>query len=249
MYPQPERGFVLVELVLLDCKFNGCEIIEGCALFAECFCYSVLCIGVTIENGNDAEVLYKTLEKMADSYKELSTASGEFNEDQYTAIKQQAIAAKEAYNQSKSIVDLFENNKSIAEFALTGEAKQQFDELLERANELNKVLSGDASAVEKYAAAQKLSEVKAELEGIAGSNTELISLIDANFSAIENGMDSAYTSVGNLRGAWFEALDEMQKGSLKTVESMEEALQTLANGDFLPQSKELSKKSIKHSQI
>ena len=193
--------------------------------------------GFTIENGNDAEVLYKTLEKMADSYKELSTAAGEFNEDQYTAIKQQAIAAKEAYNQSKSVVDLFENNKSIAEFALTGEAKQQFDELLERANELNKVLSGDASAVEKYAAAQKLSEVKAELEGIAGSNTELISLIDANFSAIENGTDSAYTSVGNLRGAWFEALDEMQKGSLKTVESMEEALQTLANGDFLPQDK------------
>lgn len=189
--------------------------------------------GFTIENGNNAEVLYKTLEQMADSYKELSTAVGEFNEDQYTAIKQQAIAAKEAYNQSKSIINLFENNKSIAEFALTGEEKQQFDSLLEKANELNMILNGDVSTVEKYDTVQKLSEVKAELKEIVKDNSELSALIDENFSVIEDGFSSSVASVSNLKAAWFETLDEMQKGSLKTIDTMKSALQTIAGGGTL----------------
>lgn len=192
--------------------------------------------GFSIEGGENAETLYKTLEKMAESYKELSTAAGDFNEEQYTAIKQQALEAKKSYTQAKEVVDLFENNKTIAEFTLSGDAKQQFDDLLNRANELNRILSGDASAVEKYSAAQKLSEVRSELEGIAGSNTALVQIIDDTFSVIENGAASAYTKVGDLRSALFEGIDEAEKNTLKTVESMESALQTIANGDYLEHS-------------
>lgn len=192
--------------------------------------------GFSIEGGENAETLYKTLEKMAESYKELATAAGDFNEEQYTAIKQQALEAKKSYTQAKEVVDLFENNKTIAEFTLSGDAKQQFDDLLDRANELNRILSGDASAVEKYSAAQKLSEVRSELEGIAGSNTALVQIIDDTFSVIENGATSAYTKVGDLRSALFEGIDEAEKNTLKTVESMESALQTIANGDYLEHS-------------
>lgn len=192
--------------------------------------------GFSIEGGENAETLYKTLEKMAESYKELATAAGDFNEEQYTAIKQQALEAKNSYTQAKEVVDLFENNKTIAEFTLSGDAKQQFDDLLDRANELNRILSGDASAVEKYSAAQKLSEVRLELEGIAGSNTALVQLIDDTFSVIESGATSAYTKVGDLRSALFEGIDEAEKSTLKTVESMESALQTIANGDYLEHS-------------
>lgn len=192
--------------------------------------------GFSIEGGENAETLYKTLEKMAESYKELATAAGDFNEEQYTAIKQQALEAKNSYTQAKEVVDLFENNKTIAEFTLSGDAKQQFDDLLDRANELNRILSGDASAVEKYSAAQKLSEVRSELEGIAGSNTALVQIIDDTFSVIENGATSAYTKVGDLRSALFEGIDEAEKNTLKTVESMESALQTIANGDYLDHS-------------
>lgn len=45
---------------------------------------------------------------MAESYKELATAAGDFNEEQYTAIKQQALEAKKSYTQAKEVVDLFE---------------------------------------------------------------------------------------------------------------------------------------------
>ena len=192
--------------------------------------------GFTIENGNDAEVLYKTLEKMADSYKELATAAGTFNEEQYTAIKQQAIAARESYDNSKAIVDLFEKNKAIAEFKLSAEAQTQFDDLLDKANELNKVLNSDVSATEKYNAAVKLSEIKTELKDIASGNSELLGLIDANFSAIEKGAAATFTTIGDLRSAFFESLSEMEKGSLKTVETMQTALQTIANGDYLDSS-------------
>lgn len=192
--------------------------------------------GFKIEGGENAETLYLTLEKMADSYKELATAAGDFNEEQYTAIKQQAIAAKETYDNSKAVVDLFEKNKAIAEFKLTPEAQTQFDDLLDSANELNKVLNSDVSATEKYAAATKLSDIKTQLHDIANGNEDLVQMIDTCFSAIETGAAAAYTSVGDLRNAWFESLDEMQKGSLKTVESMQNALQTIANGDYLDSS-------------
>lgn len=189
--------------------------------------------GITINNGNDAETLYKTLEEMAKIYKELTQASGDYNEEQYTAIKQQAIAAKESYDKAKEFVDLFENFHDISEFELTGDVKKQFDDLINEAVELNQVLNGDTSEGDKYIASKRLEEVQKQLRAIAGESPELTSIIETTFNSLQYGTSTAEEAAQSLHDRWIETLDDMEKNSLKSVDNMIKALQDLSEGKFL----------------
>lgn len=186
--------------------------------------------GFNIEGAEDAETLYKTLEKMAESYKELSTEAGNFNESQYAAFKQQATAAKEYYDKYKSFVDLYEQNKSIAEFELPEDTQKQFDELIDKAKELYETISGSDSAEKKFIATEKLRELKKELYEISSSSPELTSAVDDLFNSIDNGTSMALKEIGSLREAWLATYSDMEKGSLKNISTMVSALQELSEG-------------------
>ena len=201
-------------------------------LIAESLQYSMSSkdYGFTIEGAENAETLYKTLEKMAESYKELATQSGDFNDEQYAAIKQQATVAKEAYDKYKSFTDLYEKNKSIAEFSLSEETQKQFDELIDKAKVLYEELSGDSSPEQKFIAIEKLHELKNELYEISNNNTDLTSAVDDLFNSIDNGTSLALEDFGNLRETWLNTFNDMQKGSLKNISTMVSALQDLSEG-------------------
>lgn len=178
----------------------------------------------------DALTVYQTLEQMAESYKELSTEAGNFNEKQYTALKQQAEEAEKFYNKYKSFVDLYEKNKSVAEFTLPEETQKQFDELIDKAKVLYEEISGDSSPEQKFIATEKLRELKNELYEISSGNTDLTSAVDDLFNSIDNGTSLALEDFSNLREIWLNTLDDMQKGALKNISTMVSALQDLSEG-------------------
>lgn len=176
----------------------------------------------------DALTIYQTLEKMAESYKKLSSEAGNFNEKQYAVIKQQAVAAKEYYDKYKAFVDLYEKNKSIAEFTLPKETQEQFDELIDKAKILYDEISGDGSAERKFIATEKLRELKTELYDIANNNDDLKILVDDFFGSMDKGTSVALQDINSLKEAWLNTLDDMQKGSLKNISTMVSALQDLS---------------------
>lgn len=189
--------------------------------------------GITLVNGNSAEEIYKTLESMAETYKELSTAAGNFNEDQYMALRQQAVAAKEAHDEAKEYVDLYSRFEDIANFQLTGDAEKRFNKLLDDAAELNQVLNGDSLPGDKYMAAKQLEDIKEQLDGIAGKNPELQSIINSTFATLEQGVNTSEGDIETLHDRWVEELEDVQAKSLKTVDAMSAALQKLSNGELL----------------
>ncbi len=187
--------------------------------------------GFNIEGAENAETLYKTLEKMAESYKELSTASGDFNESQYTALKQQAIAAKDAYDKAKEVTDFFEKSKAVAEFELSADSKKNFDELLDKAEELNQILTGDSSAVVKDSAADELKAIQQEINNLAAESPELKQTVESVFKPLSEYLSQSTGSVSNVSVNWKSTLTDMEKNTLDSVTKINNALQALAEGN------------------
>ena len=189
--------------------------------------------GITITGGENLKTQYEALEKMAEIYKQVSTAADDFNDAQYTAIKQQAIAAKDAYDNAKETTDFFERNKAVAQFELSAESQKQFDNLLDRAKELNAVINSNASAVAKDKAIGELSELKAEIEQISAGNPELETIIESIFTPVSEYATSAQNAVSSLNTNWTATLNDIEKNTLDVVDKIKKAMQELANGEGL----------------
>ena len=186
--------------------------------------------GISIVGGENLKTQYEALEKMADIYKEVSTAADDFNEAQYTAIKQQAIAAKETYDKAKAVTDFFEQNKQVAEFKLSAESQRELDTLLDKAKELNTVINSNASAVEKDIAVGQLADLRAEIEELAAGNPELETIIEGIFTPVSDYAASAQSAVSGLNTNWKSSLNDIEKNTLESVEKIKKAMQSLAEG-------------------
>lgn len=191
--------------------------------------------GLEITNGEDLETLYKSLDELAEIYKDVSKRSNDFNEAQYNAIKQQSQALKQEFESANAIKTAYENQKAIVESLESApeEIKNKMGELIDQAAELNRELQGEDNAVEKYYITQQLKDLEAEMYQLAGANTSLQETVEMTFSAFNTGSQLATHSVEGLHEAWFESLDDMQKDTLKNIDSMKSALQSLAEGEYL----------------
>ena len=178
----------------------------------------------------DALTVYETLDKMAESYKELSLQAGDFNEEQYTLIKQQAIAAKEYYDKYKAIKDYFEKQKEIAGIELSEETKKRYDDLITNIKDLYNQFGNTENLEDKFVIAQKLEEYKTKVYELISGNEELTTVTDNLFELIDDDLSTTLKSVDNLKQAWLKDYEEMEKGSLKTISTMVSALQDLSEG-------------------
>ena len=178
----------------------------------------------------DALTIYQTLDKMAESYKELSLQAGNFNEEQYTLIKQQAIAAKEYYDKYKEIKDYFEKQQEIAGIELSEETKKRYDDLITNIKELYGQFSNTENIEDKFLISQKLEEYKVKIYDLIKGNEDLTTVTDDLFKVIDDDISTTLKSVDSLKAAWLKDYEEMEKGSLKTISTMTSALQDLSEG-------------------
>lgn len=153
--------------------------------------------------------------------------------DQMNAIQRNAeeiykkqTETNEAYNKAVKIVEDYDK-------AYNSDLGGRVGEILESARDLSVVLSESNSAAEKYNALQGIENLELQARNLAGTNEVLNQQIDSVFNTINAGSQSVIKSVGDLRSAWFETLDEMQKGSLKNIDTMKTALQSVAEGNYL----------------
>ena len=186
---------------------------------------------ISVAGQSYAEVL-DNLNLIIDSYREWEGHNNNTLEslnalrDKYDELAQSENEVTTAYETAQ---------KSIQDYndAFNSDASQRISEILEDAKELSTTLSSSKSGAEKYSAIQQLESLENEARQLAGTNTVLKNNIDIVFSAINDGSQTAIKSVEDLHSAWFESLDEMQKGALKNIDTMKTALQNISDGKLL----------------
>lgn len=171
-----------------------------------------------------------TLYEMAEIYRNMDNC----NEDIYNRLMQQYEVVKQKYDVDREYADYYELQKSdLDNFDLPDELKSKFYSLIDEARELNQIIQGDGTAIEKYAASRDLESIREGIYRLVGANTELKDIADSTFSGFETGASNAITSIKDFASVFSEYLDGSFKDTLSNVEKVESAMQTIANGDSL----------------
>lgn len=166
--------------------------------------------------------------KIADTYKEIDG----YDEDIYKGLMAQYVAARAKYEVDKADADQMERQtKYYNSFEVPQDVLDNYNSLIDKAKELNHVIAGDNTTTKKRQAAQSLDEIRQELNKIGADYPSLQQDVDSLFSSFETGASGAITAIGSMSEAWYESYDELKKTTLKNIDAMKSALQTLANGD------------------
>ena len=176
----------------------------------------------------DLESQVNGWKKLADIYKEIDG----YNQDVYDSLMQQYVLAKEKYDVDKADADEFERqSKYYNSFDVPQDVLNSYDSLMDKAAELNSIINGDYSVSEKLKASDDLEDIHYQLNAIAKDYIPLQEDIKVAFASFDSSISNSIQSVGDLRTAWFETLDDIQKGSLKNIDAMKSALQSVVNGE------------------
>ena len=122
------------------------------------------------------------------------------------------------------------------EEAIGSENANKINNILESAKNLFDILNGDSDSLSKYSALQQLNSLREEANRLAGDNVILKDNINNVFSSFSTGAFTAIESIGDLRSAWFESFDEMQKSAFSNIDKMDKAFESLSNGNLLSSS-------------
>ena len=163
--------------------------------------------------GHNTDTL-KSLNALRDKYDELAQS-----ENEVTTAYETAQKSMQDYND-----------------AFNSDASQRISEILEDAKELSTTLNSSTSETEKYNAIQQLSDLEKEARQLAGTNTVLKNNVDVVFNAINTGSQLSIKSIGDLRSAWFESLEDIQKNTISNIDKMDKALKTVVDGNNLSSS-------------
>lgn len=188
-------------------------------------------LGDQIAITGSLEEQYNTLISMRDAFGNIKN----YNEDRYKQLNDEAKKRKELLDTFKETDILAtEAERKVADSRIPTETLSEFNSLIDKAKELNQTIQGDGTVTERYAASQELESLKNEIYQVAGANTTLKNEADTVFAAFETGASNAITSTADLEKEFYESLDDMQNGSLKNIELIENAMQTLSNGKYVP---------------
>ena len=176
------------------------------------------------------EEQYEILTKIADVY----SKQDDYSEKLLLSINERRDALKEEINDNKKIITEYEAaQRTISELKLPDETKKQVSELLDKAYELNEIAAGDGTAFEKTEAIQNLKDLKEELYDLVGQNQEYRDIIAETFAEFVTGTNAAIDSLEDLDSAWYNDLDEMEKGAIANIDKLKTFIQTIASGDVL----------------
>lgn len=167
------------------------------------------------------------LEEILKLYHDIS----DYNKQYYNDVEKgkQAIDAQLSdWNEIKETVDAA--RRTVQELTIAPEMQKDFDGLVDKAKQLYDELNGANSGSQEFLISEKLKDVKSELYNLVDGNTELTQIADNLFSSFDKGVESILGDAGDLKAAWLNTFDDMQKGSLKNISTMVSALQDLSEG-------------------
>lgn len=198
-------------------------------------------IGFAIDSGKGIEKNIELMDKLISEYSDYLAAAKDTSnynmyKNEYDIIKKISDEYKEQYSQYSKIiksVEVAQNTIHDYEASFGTDTSKRINEILESVKDLSVILNSDSSSLEKYNAVQQIKDLKEEAYSLAGTNTLLKDNIDSVFSAFDSGTISALGNISDLDSAWFESLDEMQKGTLANVDKIKSAMQSLAEGEQL----------------
>lgn len=174
----------------------------------------------------DAE---KQLEELIDLY----SSYDDYDSKQLAMLQERYNKIHEINQDSKEMLQEVESRNTQDLYNKTWERlgnEEKFNNLIDKAVELNRVMQGEGTATQKFAASEKLKEIETELYKVAGKSEEYQNIIKTTFDSLKNEVGETVQSAGDLKSEWLKTLDEMQKGSLKNIDLMKESLQKLADG-------------------
>ena len=178
-----------------------------------------------------------TLKEQSDLLQEMIDAYGKidgYNTKYYNSLVEQKNVIDERIEGLQTVVKVYEEaQKTIENLSLPVEKQEQFNKLIEEASDKVRTFANTDDALVKYGVSQELENIHNQLIALAGDNMELKQVMNTAWVSFDETLNRSTGSLENLREAWFESLEEMQKGALKTADSMVEALGTIAGGEGL----------------
>lgn len=185
---------------------------------------------------NDDIMLSGTLEDAEQQLQQLIeyySKQEDYSSEQLAMLQERYNKIHEIKQSSEEILQEVESRNAQDLYNKTWEQlgnEEKFNNLIDKAVELNRVIQGEGTAPQKFAASEKLKEIETELYKVAGKSEEYQNIIKTTFDSLKNEVGETVQSAGDLKSEWLKTLDEMQKGSLKNIDLMKESLQKLADG-------------------
>lgn len=186
----------------------------------------------TIMLSGSLEDAERQLEYLIDAY----SSYDDYDSKQLAMLQERYNKIHEINQDSKEMLQEVESRNTQDLYNKTWEQlgnEEKFNNLIDKAVELNRVIQGEGTYTERYAATEELKELETELYQVAGKSENYQDIIKNTFDSFKEGANVAIESTDDLRSKWFESLEETQKESLKNIDSMKAALQTLASGGKL----------------
>ncbi|MCM1009161.1 MAG: hypothetical protein NC485_14830, partial [Ruminococcus flavefaciens] len=133
----------------------------------------------------------------------------------------------------KQKIEIEKENADLEE-AVGSEQYNRYKDLITQAQKLSQELNDpNNTPTTTYAKQLELNEVKDDISALTAEFPVLADSAERAFKNMGLNIDGAIASTTDLRTKFFENLDEMQKGTLANVDSIEKAMQTLADGGEL----------------
>ena len=172
----------------------------------------------------------KAMQELIDAYAKIDG----YNKQYYNSLVEQKEVIDARVEQMQTIVKAYEEAETIVKnLSLPTEKQAQFNKLLEEATNKVNEFSNTEDALIKYNMTQDLENIHNQLMSLIGDNMELKQIMNTAWVSFDEVINLSTGSIENLRAAWFESLEEMQKGALKTADSMVSALETLRDNEGL----------------
>ena len=131
----------------------------------------------------------------------------------------------------KQKIEIEKENADLEE-AVGSDRYERYKELIDQAQTLSQEINdpNNTPAI-TYAKQLELNKVQDDISDLTAKFPVLSDEAERAFKNMGLNIDGTIASTTDLRTSFFETLDEMQKGTLANVDLIEQAMQTLANGD------------------
>ena len=192
--------------------------------------YSAASEATGIQIKGTLEEQSKAMQELIDAYAEIEG----YNRQYYNSLIEQKEIIDSRVEQMQTIVKVYEEAENVVKnLSLPTEKQELFNKLLEEATSKVNVFSNTENALVKYEMTQDLEAVHQQLVSLIGDNMELKQIVNTAWVSFDEVVNLSTGSIGNLRDAWFESLEEIQKGALKTADSMVDSLEKIMGGEGL----------------
>lgn len=133
----------------------------------------------------------------------------------------------------KQKIEIEKENADLEE-AVGSERYEQYKNLIDQAQTLSREINNpNNTPAITYAKQLELNKVQDDISDLTAKFPVLSDEAERAFKNMGLNIDGTIASTTDLRTSFFETLDEMQKGTLTNVDLIEQAMQTLANGEDL----------------